>query len=123
MALDKVHIQGMSENISTYLTVTSVAGDDNKEIRVEPPIKVVLEGEGADSVAISQGSLAASYDNAELAQIGEGSSILGLKKVIGAIATDGLTYDDIKPLHPNLLEGQVIDTPALSAIPLLELTT
>jgi hypothetical protein len=117
MALDKVHIVGMSENGSTYLTVDKFEGRE-----VKPPIQVVLEGEDATSIAVTQDAMAARYDDEELRQIGEGSSALGLKRVIGEIATNGnMVQGDIKPLHPNLFEGQVVDTLELTA-PQAELT-
>jgi len=120
--MDKVHTVGMSVNSSTHLTVDSVSGADNKEIRVEPPIKVVFEGEDATSVAVTQDALAARYDDEELRQIGEGSSTLGLIRVIGEIATNGnLVHGNIKPLHPSLFEGQVVDILGL-AVPQRELT-
>jgi hypothetical protein len=84
---------------------------------------VVLEGEDA-RVAVVRDGLAARYDDDELRLIGEGSSTLGLNRVIGEIATGGnLVRDDIKPLHPNLIEGDVeVDQPALNAATLPQLT-
>jgi hypothetical protein len=113
--MDKVHTIGMSENGSTYLTVNAVYGADNKLIPVEPPIEVVFEGENAN-VAVTQDALAARYHDDELRQIGEGSSMLGLNRVIGDIAVKGgLVHGEIKPLHPTLFEGQVVDVLELTA--------
>ncbi|QQS19988.1 hypothetical protein IPL85_00810 [Candidatus Saccharibacteria bacterium] len=104
MTLDKVHIVGMSENGSTYLTVDEFEGK-----AVKPPIQVVLEGKDATSVAVTQDALAARYDDEELCQIGEGSWVLGLQRVIGEIATNGnLEYGATKPLHPNLIDAEVV---------------
>lgn len=117
MALDQVHDVGMSEKGSVYLTVVEFEGK-----AVEPPIQVTFEGENAGSVAVTQDALAARYDEEELLQIGEGSSMLGLKRIIGEVATNGnLVHDDIKPLHPNLFEGRVIGHPELPT-PVRELT-
>lgn len=117
MALDKVHIVGMSENRSIYLTVDEFEGK-----AVKPPIQVVLEGEGATSVAVSQDALAARYDDEELRQIGEGISMLGLGRVIGEIATNGnLEHDATKPLHPNLTDAEAVAYAELPA-PARELT-
>jgi len=111
---DRVHLIGMSEDGSTSLVVDSVYGDDNKKFVVEPPIRVTLEGQSA-RVALAQDALVARYDDEELRQIGEGSSTLGLKRVIGDIAVrGGLVYGEIKPLHPNLIEGKVIDNRELT---------
>lgn len=121
MALDKVHALGMSENGSTYLTVDSFYGVDNKVVRIEPPIQVVFEGEDASSIAVAQDGLAARYDDEDLRQIGEGSSMLGLNRVIGDIAMNGnLKHDATKPLHPNLIDVEAV-TLELSA-PQQELT-
>lgn len=107
--LDEVHIVGMSESGSTYMSVTQVCDSEGKVVRVEPPIRVVLEGEDA-RVAVTQDALAARYDNEELSQIGDGNPILGLKRVIGSIATSGgLEVGAIKPLHPSLFEAEVVD--------------
>lgn len=117
MALDKVHLVGMSENGSTYLTVDEFEGR-----AVKPPIQVTLEGEDASSVAVTQEALAARYDDEELRQIGEGSSMLGLKRVIGEIATNGnLEHGATKPLHPNLIDAEVVAYAELPA-PVRELT-
>lgn len=117
MALDKVHVVGMSENGSTYLTVDEFEGKE-----VKPPIQVVLEGEDASSIAVTQDAMAARYDEEELRQIGEGSSMLGLKRVIGEIATNGnLERGATKPLHPNLIDPEVIVFAELPA-PQRELT-
>lgn len=122
MALDKVHTIGMSENGSTYLTVNSFYGTDNKEVRVEPPIQVTLEGDDASSVAFAQDALAARYSDEELRQIGEGSSMLGMKRVIGEIAMNGnLEHGATKPLHPNLIDAEVVAYAELPA-PVRELT-
>jgi hypothetical protein len=117
MALDKVHVVGMSENGSTYMTVDEVNG-----IRVEPPIQVVFEGEDASNVAVTQDAMAARYSDEELRQIGEGSSTLGLKRVIGEIATNGnLEHGATKPLHPNLIDAELVGFAELPA-PQRELT-
>lgn len=122
MALDKVHTIGMSENGSTYLTVNSFYSEDNKEVRVEPPIRVTLEGDNASSVAFAQDALAARYSDEELRQIGEGSSMLGMKRVIGEIAMNGnLEHGATKPLHPNLIDAEVAAYAELPA-PVRELT-
>jgi len=106
--LDRVHVVGMSPNGSTYLTVNSVNGLDNKEVSVHPPIEVVFEGDDA-RVAVTQDGLAARYDDEELRRIGEGNSSLGLYRVIGDIAMHGnFELDAIKPLHPTLIEGHVV---------------
>lgn len=90
---------GMSPNSSTYLTVETFSGPDNIEIAIEPPIQVVFEGEDARVVAVTQDGLAARYDDDELSEIGEGSSVKGLNRVIGEIATNGnLERDAFKPL-------------------------
>jgi hypothetical protein len=116
MAIDKVHIAGMSQNGSTYLTVDSFYGPDNREIRIEPPVEVILEGDDARSVAFSQGGMAARYSDEELRQIGGGSSMLGTKRVIGEIAMNGnLERGAIKPLHPNIYEACVVAYPELPA--------
>lgn len=104
--MDKVHAVGMSENGSTYLTVSEVAG-----VKVEPPIEVVFEGENAH-VAVAQDALAARYHDDELRQIGEGNAILGLNRVIGEIAMNGnLERGATKPLHPGIIDAK-IPTPA-----------
>lgn len=118
MALDKVHVVGMSENDSTYMTVNELEGKE-----VQPPIRVVLEGEDASSVAVTQDTMAARYDDEELRQIGEGSSMLGLKRVIGEIVMNGnLEQGATKPLHPNLIDVEVVASAELPA-PVRELTT
>jgi hypothetical protein len=100
--MDKVHIIGMSEDGSTYLTVDEVTGK-----KVEPPIEVTFEGEDAH-IAVVQEAMAARYHDDELRQIGEGNAILGLNRIIGEIALNGpLKYGDIKPLHPNLIDSTV----------------
>jgi hypothetical protein len=117
MFIDKVHTMGMSENNSTYLTVSEYGGK-----AVKPPIQVVIEGENASSVAVSQDALAARYVDEELRQIGEGSAVLGLQRVIGEIATNGnLEHGATKPLHPNLIDAEVVAYVELSA-PARELT-
>lgn len=114
--MDKVHDIGMSENGSTYMTV-----DEANGVRVEPPIQVILEGESAN-VAVTQDALAARYQNDELCLIGEGNSMLGLQCVINEIATNGnLEHGAIKPLHPNLIEVNVVASVELTA-PVRELT-
>jgi len=116
-SLDKVHDVGMSENGSTYLAVNTVYDANNQEIIVEPPIEVVLEGENAH-VAVTQDGFAARYHDDELREIGEGSSTLGLSRVIADIAINGkLTHGDIKPLHPSLIQGRVVRRPELVPIP------
>ena len=113
--MDKVHVVGMSEGGSTYMTVTEYSGADNKTIRLEPPVKVVLEGENAH-VAVVQGNLAARYHDDELRQIGEGSSTLGLKRVIGDIAMNGnIAYGDPKPMHPNFIDADIVSPLELTA--------
>jgi hypothetical protein len=119
---DEVHVVGMSENSSTYLTVSEVCDSDGNVVRVEPPINVVLEGKNIRSVAVTQNALAARYDQDELSQIGEGNPILGLDLVIGDVAVNGLTYGAIKPLHPTLMEAQIVDEVAELASPSRELT-
>lgn len=97
MSIDKVHLVGMSPKHSTHLTVTEFEG-----VEVEPPIEVVLEGEGATRTAITQDALAARYNEEELLKIGEGSSMLGIKRVVGEIAMNGnLDYGAAKPLCTN----------------------
>ncbi|MDB5175900.1 MAG: hypothetical protein JWM81_758 [Candidatus Saccharibacteria bacterium] len=119
--LSRVHTVGISENGSTYLTVEAYYGADNQAVPIEPPIRVVFEGEAAN-VAVTQGALAARYNDDELRQIGEGSSMLGLDRVIGDIAMNGnLTRGAIKPLHPNVFESMVVDALELTA-PVRELT-
>jgi len=104
MSLDRVHALGMSDNGSTFMTVDAVAGQDNIEIRIEPPIIVVFEGNGS-SVAITQDALAARYSDDELTQIGEGSSAQGINRVIGDVAMNGnLVHDATKPLHPTQID-------------------
>ncbi|HUA13040.1 MAG TPA: hypothetical protein VL989_00865 [Candidatus Sulfotelmatobacter sp.] len=122
--MDKVHTVGMSEDRSTYLTVDAYYGDDNiNAIAIEPPLQITLEGEDAH-VAFVQGAMAARYHDDELRQIGEGSSTLGIKRVIGEIAmSSGLESGATKPLHPNLIDGDVIvDTPLELPAPRRELT-
>ena len=117
MTLDKVHIVGMPENGSTYLTVDAFEGK-----AVKPPIQVTFEGEDAASIAVTQDAMAARYDNEELRQIGEGNSMLGLQRVIGEIATNGnLEHGAIKPLHPNLIDAEVATYAELPA-PVRQLT-
>jgi hypothetical protein len=97
--MNTVHSIGMSPNGSTYLTVDTFYGSDNKEIKIEPPVEVVFEGADAGTVAITQDGLAARYNDDELRQIGEGSSVVGLNRVIGEIATNGNLQDGkFKPL-------------------------
>jgi len=122
MALDKVHTIGMSENGSTYLTVNYFYDADNAEVRVEPPIQVIVEGGDASSVVFAQDVLAARYSNEELQQIGEGNSMLGMKRVIGEIAMNGnLEHGATKPLHPNLIDAETVEYAELTA-PVGELT-
>lgn len=103
--LDKVHILGMSESGSTHMTVGSVRNDEGQEVLVIPPVGVTFEGSDA-RVAFSQDGLAARYSDEELSQIGDGSSALGLNRVLGCIATDGpLVYGATKPMHPNLIDA------------------
>lgn len=117
MALDKVHVIGMSENGSTYMTVDEVNG-----VRVEPPVQVVFEGEDASNVVVSQDAMAARYSDEELRQIGEGSSMRGLQRVIGEIATSGnLEHGATKPLHPNLIDAEAVAFTEIPA-PVRELT-
>ncbi len=107
-SLDKVHTLGMSPNNSTYLAVDAYYDTDNNKVSIEPPIEIVFEGDQAH-VAVTQEGLAARYHDDELQLIGEGSSVLGLKRVIGDIAKNGnLARGAIKPLHPNLLVGSVV---------------
>lgn len=118
MALDKVHPVGMSENGSTFLTLDAYYGDDNQERVLDPPVSVVLEGKDLSTTAVVQAGLAARYSDEELGQIGEGNSLLGLKRVIGDIATNGnLQEGAIKPLHPGILEGYVVidEIPAVAS--------
>lgn len=114
MSLDKVHPLGMSENGSIFMTVNLVTDEENKVVRLEPPVEVVFEGNGTN-VAITQGALAARYSDEELAQIGEGSPAQGIKRVIGDIAMNGnLVHDATKPLHPTQFDiQQMITLPEL----------
>ena len=112
-SLDKIHSHGMSPNASIYMTVRTFTGPDSKQVAIQPPLRVVFEGE-SPIVAFSQDGLTARYHDDELRQIGEGSSALGMKRVIGDIAMHGnLEYGATKPLHPGLLDGEVIPQPAL----------
>jgi hypothetical protein len=121
MALDKVHTVGMSENGSTYLTVDSFYSEDNKEVRIEPPLQITLEGEEA-GIAFVQGAMVARYSDEELREIGEGNSMLGVKRVIGEIAMNGnLKHGATKPLHPNLIDAEAVVCAELPA-PVRELT-
>jgi len=115
---DLVGIVGMSPNGSTYMTVDSFDDADNKTVPLEPPIAVILEGEEA-RVAVVRGTLAARYTNEELHEIGEGNMFRGLDRVIGSVAVDGLAHGAIKPLHPNLFEGEEAQTALPAAQPAL----
>lgn len=96
---DKIHSVGMSPDASTYMEVDSFMGPDKKAIAIEPPLVVVLEGQEARKVAFQQDALAARYTDEELRQIGEGSSTLGMQRVIGDIAMGGGLVDGAtKPL-------------------------
>jgi hypothetical protein len=120
--LDKVHSHGMSESNSTYLVVDAFY-DHNQRVEIEPPLRVIFEGENASRIAVNQGVQTARYDDDELQRIGEGSSVLGLNRVIGEIALNGnLVYGATKPLHPDLVDGQVI-APAELPAPRRELTS
>jgi hypothetical protein len=100
---DEVHHVGMSPDASIFMEVTSAGG-----ATIEPPIKVVferIESEDIVLVAFCQGALAARYNDPELREIGEGSSALGMKRIIGDIATNGRMREfAIKPLHPAIVQ-------------------
>jgi hypothetical protein len=121
-AMDKVHTIGMSENGSTYMVVDAYYGENNKRVAIEPPLRITLEGDEAH-VAFVQGAMAARYHDDELRLIGEGSSTLGIKRVIGEIATVGsLERGATKPLHPNLIDAKAIEHVGELAAPRRELT-
>lgn len=112
---DKVHIIGMLPRECSYLTFDSVMTEDGKEIKIEPPVVVAIEGESA-AFNIIQGALAVRYDNSELQEVGDGNTVRGMHRVLGSVAEHGkLVIDEIKPLHPSLVDGQIIPPPALSA--------
>ena len=116
---DKVHTVGMSPNATVFMEVGRFTGPDNRSVAIKPPLTVMLEGEAADKVAFYQDGLAARYTDEELRHIGEGSSALGMRRIIGDIAMNGNLIDGAtKPLHPELIDGEVVAQPALSAAPL-----
>jgi|GEM_PF-6694515 len=107
--LNRVHSCGMSPDGSTYMTVNSFVGPNNTEIPIEPPLRVIFEGD-KPNVAFSQDGLAARYSNEELHVIGEGNSARGMHRVIGDIAMNGgLKEGATKPLHLSVLvvDGEV----------------
>lgn len=110
---DKVHPHGMSPNDSTYMTVETFAAQNGKSITIEPPLQIIFEG-AEGQIAFSQDGQTARYSDNELSQIGEGSSAVGMQRVIGDIAMNGkLAYGAIKPLHPGLVDGEVVVPRAL----------
>ena len=112
--MDKVHILGMPESGSTYMTVSTVRDLEGREVTIEPPVKVIFEGDQART-AVTQDGLAARYSDEELSEIGEGSLALGLNRVLGCIATNGNLVDGAtKPMHPTLIDATIVGTKALS---------
>lgn len=112
-SLDKVHGHGMSPNGSTRMVVDTYVGPDNKGVPIKPPLQVIFEGQSAH-VAFSQDGLSARYYDHELRQIGDGSSALGMQRVIGDIAMNGnLVHGATKPLHPGLVDGEITVQTAL----------
>lgn len=105
---DRVHSHGMSPNQSTRMTVNTFIGPDNEEIPIRPPLQIIFESEAAN-VAFLQDGLTARYHDDELRKIGEGSSTLGMQRVIGDIATRrSLIAGATKPLHPGLIDGEIV---------------